>query len=439
MALRNLDRAAQRLIVAGDTDGAAMARRAAEGALGSDPWSWFDLGAILQGAGEAEAAIDAYRTAVQIDPQHIASHQNLAGLLDSEGHFASALLSYRAVLKQQPDRLDYHIAIAETAWRAGRCAEALDLLEASIAGRVNLALCLDLKARLLLQAEQFDTVIALARASWPIVGEDPWALHGMTNAYDSALYAIGRGPEGPISGTYPDLTLERVREAWRRFAAACPSFAAILPVHVIGDSHSTFFTGLNYHQFCSVGAPQMLAPFKAYNIGAKLAHSLDKPGARNPITELLASGRIEHGAAVMLSFGEIDGRVHVLHQARKQDRSVESIQQEIIDTYVATLKRVKSLGFRPAVWAPIGGMPDAHANSHLYPGTGSMVERNRVRRDFIDCLLARCAPDGIPVISIFSAMVGEDLTTDPNWLMDGLHLSQRAMAPTLAAFHAVFQ
>jgi len=186
----------------------------------------------------------------------------------------------------------------------------------------------------------------------------------------------------------------------------------------------------------------MLPAFRAYNVGPSLAYTLDKPAAggarQRPLFQLLSSGAIPSGAAVMLTFGEIDGRVHVLKQAEKQGRPVAEIQRDAVDSYMAALEEVIRMGFRPMVWAPIGGMPEVNPHPELYPSHGTMVERNRARWDFILLLGEACARRRIPVLSIFRAMVNEAMETDERWLMDGLHLNQRAMGPTIAAFHAVF-
>lgn len=403
---------------------------------------WFNLGAALQTAGEAEPAIRAYRIALDLNYAHTSAHLNLAGLLAAAAQYRTALLSYKAVMKHSPERADLALAAAEAAWRLGRPREAHEYIDRSLAAGHQVARCLDLKARLTLQDGQFEEVIRIAEASWATVETDGWARHAMRNAYDSALYALGRGQDGPISGKYPEITLEAVRSAWAELGQRCPNFAASLPIHVIGDSHATFFTGLNYHQFCGVGAPQMLPAFRAFNVGPSLAYTLDKPagaGARQrPLFQLLSSGTIAAGAAVMLTFGEIDGRVHVLRQAEKQGRTVQEVQRDAVEAYMAALEEVARMGFRPMVWAPVGGMPEVNPHPELYPCHGTMVERNRARWDFIQLLADACARRRIPIVGIFRAMVNEAMETDASWLMDGLHLSQRAMVPTVNAFHALF-
>jgi tetratricopeptide (TPR) repeat protein len=431
-----------RLVDAGRQDMADQLAQACEGEPDDSTKAWFALGAALQVLGEDEAAIDAYRIVLELNYADVVAHRNLSGLLLRSGQHRLALVSSKMVMKYGNGVADMALPAAEAAWRLGRAKEALHYLDLSMTAGLHVARCLDLKARLALQAKDFHQVIRIAESSWSEVEHDDWALHAMTNAYDSALYALGRGSEGPLSKAYPEITLEAVRSAWDELARRCPNFAQLLPIHVIGDSHSTFFTGLNYHQFCGIGAPQMLPSFRAYNVGASLAYTLNKPvgrGARQrPLFQFLSSGVVPAGAVVMLSFGEIDGRVHVLKQAEKQGRSVADVQRDSVESYMAALEEVIRMGFRPMVWAPIGSMPEVSPHPSMYPSHGSMSERNRARSEYIQLLEEACGRRRIPVVSIFSAMVNSDMETDTRWLIDGLHLNQRAMGPTLAAFHTLF-
>ena len=100
-------------------------------------------------------------------------------------------------------------------------------------------------------------------------------------------------------------------------------------IYVIGDSHTDLFTQnkISAKKFLGqiekkwfLAANYSCAPkIIAYHLDAVLAYSLGKKGTSNKVTEkieyLLKGGFIPPGSLLILSFGEIDCRVHVKRQA----------------------------------------------------------------------------------------------------------------------------
>lgn len=78
---------------------AAAAARAAEGE--TDPEEWYELGRELELSDPAEAR-DAYRRALELDPQHADARVNLGYLLQEEGRLEAAVEHYRAALAAEP-------------------------------------------------------------------------------------------------------------------------------------------------------------------------------------------------------------------------------------------------------------------------------------------------------------------------------------------------
>jgi predicted TPR repeat methyltransferase len=72
-----------------------------------DQADWYsNLGIIFQEDGQLEAAIDAYRRAIAIDPSHANAHSNLGVLLRATGKPSEAEAAYRTAIQLNPDHID---------------------------------------------------------------------------------------------------------------------------------------------------------------------------------------------------------------------------------------------------------------------------------------------------------------------------------------------
>ncbi len=63
----------------------------------------FRFGILLAGKGELEAAADAYREAIAINPEHSAAHFNLGHVLTESGKFSSAVEAYSKTVELEPN------------------------------------------------------------------------------------------------------------------------------------------------------------------------------------------------------------------------------------------------------------------------------------------------------------------------------------------------
>jgi Flp pilus assembly protein TadD/SAM-dependent methyltransferase len=73
------------------------------------------LGSLLQSAGDAAGALEAYREAAERFPEAWETHFNLAGALLTGGHRRECIASYEAVLRLRPDLADAHNCLGR-AW-----------------------------------------------------------------------------------------------------------------------------------------------------------------------------------------------------------------------------------------------------------------------------------------------------------------------------------
>lgn len=213
-------------------------------------------------------------------------------------------------------------------------------------------------------------------------------------------------------------------------------------VHVIGDSHAALFSGADSMIDAwprSVRDPS--GRFRAYRLGPALAFNLSElesnARGREKLLATLAYGPVPPRGTVMLCFGEIDCRYHLLRQAELQARDVEDVVSECVSRYADVALEVQAMGFTTCVWAVVPANEVAPGEEDTeYPIRGTARERNDVARTFNDLLASRLEPHGIPVISISDDLVGPDGLPRRSYYMDPVHLSQKAFPLAAEAISA---
>lgn len=197
---------------------------------------------------------------------------------------------------------------------------------------------------------------------------------------------------------------------------------------VVGDSHSLFWKGHDEVRGGSDNIPGVIT----CEIEAALAWTLVKEGStkrgRERSLEYIQSA-VEQGfhGCILLSFGEIDMRAHVMKQALSI--GIVSAVRDITDRYVNFIDELRAFKLRLAVWAPIASPPyeiGSDFTSH-WPTIGTEVERNFATVLFTNLLKKRLHPRNIPVLSLIHQLLHEDGTTIRGFLHDGIHLSQVLM------------
>jgi predicted SAM-dependent methyltransferase len=140
---------------------------------------------------------------------------------------------------------------------------------------------------------------------------------------------------------------------------------------------------------------------------------------------------------VLLCFGEIDCRVHLLKQAETQGRDIESVVKDCVSKYVEVINEVKEKGFTVLVWGPVPTASDDVPMDRFFPRFGTETERNKATKYFNDMLRDELSRIGVTFVTIFDKLVTETLKTRTEYQMDGIHLSQNAMPFALAALQSV--
>jgi hypothetical protein len=401
----------------------------------------YHLGVAREAAGDRDGALVAFRKAAASgDNLLFQAHAcaALAGkLLERNDLNESLAFSWRAV-NNAPDEISlihFHALVLRL---CGHTDEAIlfnkALIEAESAANQHLwtviALMLVGKGRYL---EALDIVRAHTSKYQPASLE----YKTMLELSDICLAAHGH-PAAPITSAFNCPSTAQLSAQWQALYQENPAFRRRAPIICVGDSHAAFFSGAHSFQFLwPEPAPQLLPHVSGHYIASALAYSLNRRGTSaqglEKLENFLRSKSLLTGSTVMLSFGEIDLRNHVIAQSRQQGRSVDQVVEDCVSAYRQAVELVVSGGHRAMIWAPPASRADDGPYQHMFPTAGTEVERNAATHSFILALRATMVPLGVPVISIFDEMVGTDLRSDARYFMDGCHLNMAATPLAITA------
>lgn len=209
---------------------------------------------------------------------------------------------------------------------------------------------------------------------------------------------------------------------------------------VIGDSHVSLFGGLDRIQpIWPSPSLDVLPDLRSFHLGPVLAYNLDRYGSSSLGRERMEAvlTYLPPSARVLLSFGEIDCRVHLLKNgpsAAEANARVKACQRNFLNGAL----RLKQQGHKVSIYNVIPSTPNEHWSDAEYPTNGTCLERNTITRQLNQMLMESCHIHGIGFLSSFDHFVDSKGQTDPAWLMDHVHLSQAALPITLAAGSAIF-
>lgn len=223
---------------------------------------------------------------------------------------------------------------------------------------------------------------------------------------------------------------------------------SIEPVTVIGDSNTMFFAGADHLRFiryrrCGLLRPRyinrgldLLPCFRTIHLGPSTAWKAAEHGsstrAREKL-ELLVRRDLKPGQRVMLSFGEIDCRIHM-------PKAVLG-GKPLKDTTVATGRRLLGLatwlrdaGMRVALWGIPQIIPreENDPNAPL-PPVGSLELRTEITYTFIETMDELAGEAGIPHVALAGTFHPPAEPMPPETFHDEVHLSQVLMPHALRA------
>jgi tetratricopeptide (TPR) repeat protein len=119
-------------------------------AIEPQPAIYNDLGFVLERQGLPFEAVDMYRKALELDPESVTAHFNLASSLARSGEFAEAESHFRAVLQKDPGTQAY-TGLGIVLWEQGKREEGITNMRAAIEADPNNATAHDQLGKMLVE------------------------------------------------------------------------------------------------------------------------------------------------------------------------------------------------------------------------------------------------------------------------------------------------
>ncbi|PIT89083.1 MAG: hypothetical protein COU27_02225 [Candidatus Levybacteria bacterium CG10_big_fil_rev_8_21_14_0_10_36_7] len=213
-------------------------------------------------------------------------------------------------------------------------------------------------------------------------------------------------------------------------------------IHCIGDSHVNVFSGQETMQPIWPEKSKNIIPFfKTYRLGAVLSYNLCSLGTKSQGREKLFCllEDLPIGSNIMLCFGEIDCRAHLLKQALLQKKGIETIVQECVDRYFSTILEIKKMGYNVLIFNAVPSAPSTETDNPDLPVFGDCIERNKTTILFNNYLHFCLKEKGIPFIDIFAEMIDQNMMTKREYLQDGIHLNQKAIPSIIKEINRILK
>lgn len=221
-----------------------------------------------------------------------------------------------------------------------------------------------------------------------------------------------------------------------------PLESPIEPLTCIGDSNTMFFAGAERLRFVRYRRSAFWKPhwinrgldllpcFRVFHVGPATAWKAGDPGSstrsREKI-EILLRKDVKPGSRVLLSFGEIDCRIHMA-KAVLAGGKIEEVVEKTAAKFVKLPQAIAARGFRPVVWGPPQIIPKNESlSSPTFPFIGPWELRRDITYAYTARLREHCEKAGIPMLALAGLYHPPAEKADLKLFHDGTHLSQRLM------------
>ena len=215
-------------------------------------------------------------------------------------------------------------------------------------------------------------------------------------------------------------------------------------IYLIGDSHVSVFSGVDYsenglmHMQPEFGLininkfEQKIPYFCAIRIGSHTAfNSYNK---LNKIEGVIYEYKIDMGDYIFTCFGQIDVQYHLIPNTVKNNISMDETIDICIDNYLKTLNYLKTnypnikIGAYGAPATSIGCGPNPRITKEQAIGYNNITLR------FNEKLKIKCEENDMLFKDISDKLLLPDGSTNEVFVIDDIHLSQKAMPLILSEF-----
>jgi hypothetical protein len=207
-------------------------------------------------------------------------------------------------------------------------------------------------------------------------------------------------------------------------------------IYCLGDSHVSVFTGKNdvapsWEEPMRV-TWDILPQFRTFRVGPFLAYNVGQQDHLGWEMLFSALKLVPKEGEVLLVFGEIDCRAHLVKQRDKQKRDLDDVVMECVKIYFNAVAEVMAKGYKTMVF---GGIPtgckatvsEEQGGGYRWAHYGTHHDRNEAARLFDLNVKKECLQSGAKCLSIFDLMVDDNGDTRAEYFLDAIHLSQKAM------------
>ena len=182
-------------------------------------------------------------------------------------------------------------------------------------------------------------------------------------------------------------------------------------IYVIGDSHGKVFRGNRQ--------------FIVHHLGAATAHNLanqsSTTNSNRKLFDIIDS--MSRKDVVLLVFGEIDCRIHIYYQYKKNNerKAISELVDDTVSNYGEVLEKLRNLGVNFIVY----GVPPATEvrNEYRYPFYASPETHCQISSMFNGKLKELCQKKGYQYIDVHSRFSDENGFMLEEYAADEIHLN----------------
>lgn len=208
-------------------------------------------------------------------------------------------------------------------------------------------------------------------------------------------------------------------------------------IYVIGDSHTSVFSGLNKIQpiYPELKNNDSIKFFKTFRINTETAYN-SYYKAIQITDEIINRYSINQQDYIIFSYGEVDCRKYLLRQyeikkdndTRDMSLILNEVVQDCVNRLIKTLLYYKNQGINVIAYGPVPTFKDIYTK-YLPINTwyGDEKSRNKVTLLFNKFYENKCKEYYIPYITLYYDLTNNYDTIDGYHLNDKIHMNQKVM------------
>jgi len=181
-------------------------------------------------------------------------------------------------------------------------------------------------------------------------------------------------------------------------------------IEVIGDSHALLFQS-EYFNINYIG------PATAYNLGSAESSN----NSNKKILEILEKTIQKKSKYILFVVGEIDARIHIFNQHKKQDISVDEIIEKTVKRYINFIIQLKNKNPQLVLMICNIFPPGEQQNLYNYPYYASREIRMLITKKLNKQLKQYTQNNNILYLELFNELIDSDGNRIKKYIFDQIH------------------